>query len=244
MGSPAITLSDQPHFQQCAGWEIEESRWEYTTHGWNFTLKEIKEIYEKEYEEGERLENHLIKKDGKYIAFKDGESCEVPEKFVKTTLNQLEQMLEKGYAAYIFRLDAFHSHPFVPDEVFHKYKDLSGAELIAAYTKDDQLGVLYHNSEHLALRDPPKTGEIDSKAKELISKRSVLGWYDGRPLELTHPGEDAPAKLKEANTAGVPDGYHNIGFITFKATKNGEFVINPNGEEIRVDISFDADYYY
>lgn len=238
--SPAII----PPASSFAFYDETESRWGYGADGWYFTLEEMKEIYEKEYEEGERLENYIKLEDGKYIGFYDGKTFEVSERFVQHTLNHLEQMIEKGYAKYIFRLDAFHNHLFVPDEVFGEYVDLSSAELIEEYTKDDRLGALYHNTEHLALRNPPKTGEIDPEAKELISKRSVLGWYDGRPLELTHPKDDAPEKIKESNTASTPDGYHDIGGLTFKATKDGEFVINPNGEEIRIDLSFSANYYY
>ena len=242
--SPTITLT---HFDTVRAEEYvqnEKPRWEYSTHGWYFTREETKNIYEKEYEEGTRLENHIRIKEGKYMASCYGETFEVPEKFVKGTLRQLEETLEKGYAEYIFRLDAFHSHLFVPNDIFDKYYPLkNGAELIGAYTKDDKLGALYHNTEHLAVEDP-KTGEIDPIAQELHSKRSVLGWYDGRPLEITHPEETAPPAIIEANSASIPDGYHAIGGITFKATKNGEFAIKHNGKEIRIDISFDADSYY
>lgn len=202
----------------------------------------MKVIYEKEYEEGTRLENHVRIENGRYISPYQGKTAEVPEKFIKGTLKQLEETLEKGYAKYIFRLDAFHSHLFLPEEAHQKYKDIIGVELIEAYTKDDALGALYHNTEHLALRD--KNGNLDPEAQDLISKRSVLGWYDGRPLELTYPKEDAPEKIKEANNASIPDGYNNIGNIHFKATKNGEFSIKHNGKEIRIDISFDDFNYY
>jgi len=244
--SPAITCTGTPHSEsRNVSWDVSETGWEYNTHGWNFTLEEIKEIYEKEYEEGERLENYIRIEEGKYIASEYGKNCEIPESFVKTTLKHLEQMLEKDYAKYIFRLDAFHGHIFIPKELFGKYKDLYFIELIAAYTKDEQLGILYHNTEHLALRNPPKTGEIDPEAQELISKRSVLGWYDGRPLELTYPKEGDNQKAIESNCVDIPDGYNTIGGIHFKATKNGEFAItHPNGEEIRIDISFDAFHYY
>ncbi len=245
ISSPVTTFSDTPRsIVHKVGYDSEESRWEYSTHGWYFTREETKQIYEKEYEEGTRLENHIKIKNGKYLASCYGETFEVPGKFVKSTLKQLEETLEKGYAEYIFRLDAFHSHLFVPDKIFDKYVNLkNGAEVSEAYTKDEQLGALYHNTEHLTAEDP-KTGEIDPVAKELLSKRSILGWYDGRPLELTHPKETDPPKIIEANTASVPDGYHSIGALTFKATKNGEFSIKHNGEEIRVDLSFDADSYY
>lgn len=241
--SPTITPTrfDTVHAESYA--LDEKPRWEYSTHGWHFTREETKQIYEKEYEEGTRLENCIKIENGKYMAYYSGKKFEVPEKFVKSTLSQLEETLEKGYAEYIFRLDAFHSHLFIPDEVFDEYYPINGAELISKYTKDDKLGALYHNTEHLTAEDP-KTGKIDPIAKELLSKRSVLGWYDGRPLEITHPKEDAPPAIVKANSASIPDGYHTIGSLTFKATKNGEFSIKHNGKEIRVDLSFDADSYY
>ncbi len=242
--SPTITLTRFDTVRAEEYVQDEKPRWEYSTHGWYFTREETKQIYEKEYEEGARLENCIRIENGKYVAYRYGKKFEVPEKFVKSTLRQLEETLEKGYAEYIFRLDAFHSHLFVPYDVFEKYKDLkNGAEVTEAYTKDEQLGALYHNAEHLTI-EYPKTGEIDPIAKELCNKRSVLGWYDGRSLEITHPKETDLPKIIEANTASIPEGYHIIGGLTFKATKNGEFAIKHKGKEIRIDISFDADSYY
>lgn len=221
----------------------EESKIEYSTHDWFFTRDEMKPLYEKEYEEGKRLEDPIILKDGKYIASCDGKTFEVPEKFVKNTLKHLEQMLEKGYAEYIFRIDSYHNHLFVPEEEHSKYSGLDDSKLIEEYAKDEKLGALYHNSEHLTAKDP-KTGKIDPKAEDLIRKRSVLGWYDGRDVELTYPTENMPAKLKEANTASDPEGTHRVGNMTFKATKNGEFTINHEGKEIRIDLSFNNNQNY
>lgn len=239
LSPPTITLHNSTSNLAYA----QESRWEYSKHGWYFTREEMKNLYEKEYEEGERFENPVRIINGKYVASRDGKTFEIAERFVKHTLKHLEQMLEKGYAEYLFRIDSYHSHLFVPEKEFHKYENIEDAELIEAYTKDESLGALYHNSEHLIAKDP-KTGEVDSKAEDLIRKRNVLGWYDGREIELTYPGEDAIPKQKEANSASEPENTYRVGNINFKATKNGEFIIRPNGKEIRVDISFDDwDYY-
>lgn len=212
---------------------------EYKTHGWFYTLEEMKKVYEKEYEEGKRLENYIGFKGGKYTAYYGGKSFELPEKFIRHTLSQLEQMLEKGYAKYIFKLDACHSHLIVPDRIFEKYIHLNYMDTIEAVVKEDGLGALYHNTEHL--KTPSET---ETEAKKLFDNRSVLGWYDGRPLEIIHPKENDPEAIKEANTGSEPEGYRRIGFLVFKATKNGEFTIKPNGQEIRVDLSFDADAYW
>ncbi|MBM3199539.1 hypothetical protein FJZ53_01290 [Candidatus Woesearchaeota archaeon] len=227
---------------QTVAYAQEESRWGYSKRGWYYTREEAKRVYEKEYEEGERLNNYIKFENGEYIGSKFGKTFEVSENFIKQTLKQLEETLEKGYAEHIFRLDCFHSHLFVPEESFDKYKDLDHVESAKVYVYDTQLGALYHNAEHLTAVD--KEGNIDPIAKDLISKRSVLGWYDGRPLEQTHPTEDMPLAIREANSASIPDGYHTIGSLTFKATKNGEFSIFHKGKEIRVDISFDGDDYY
>lgn len=223
---------------------VVESTWGYDTHGWSFTREDIKKIYEKEYREEERLKNPIRVEDGRYVGSRAGKTFEVPKEFIQHILNHLEQMLEKGYAEYIFRLDAYHGHIFIPGEKPNNPEDIKEDELIAEFTKKGELGILYHNAEHLALRNPPETGEIDPKAEELISKRSVLGWYDGRPLELIYPKESVRKKLKESNCAEIPDGCYELDSIHFKATKNGEFIIRPNGKEIKIDISFDDYNYY
>ena len=55
------------------------------------------------------------------------------------------------------------------------------------FVNDALLGTLFHNAEHLALRSPPHTGSIDPEAQEFRSKRNVIGWYDGRGLEVIFP---------------------------------------------------------
>ena len=211
---------------------------------WFYTLNEIKVLYEKEYRKGERLENFVRIENGKAIAYWMDAQFAIPEKFIKTTLKHLEKMLEKGCAKYIFRLDACHSHLFISNEsFFKKYEKLTFAEMIKTFIKDESLGALYHNAEHLALRKPPKTGKIDPVAENLIKKRNIIGWYDGRPLEFTYPKPSDPIGHLKANTAGIPESYCGFCTINFKANKNGEFIVRHGGQEIRIDISF-CDHYY
>ena len=212
---------------------------------WFYTLDEIKELYEKEYRKGQRLKNFVRIKNGKAIAYCKGAQFEIPEKFIKTTLRHLEKMLEKGCAKYIFRLDASHSHLFISNEsFFKKYENLTYTEVIKTLIKDENLGALYHSAEHLALRKPPITGKIDPVAGNLINRRNIIGWYDGRPLEFTYPKASDPIPLLQANTAGIPKGYYGSWTIIFKANKNGEFNVRYGGQEIRIDISFYDFFYY
>ena len=154
-------------------------------------------------------------------------------------------MLEKGCAKYIFRLDACHSHLFISSESFLKQcENLTFTEMITTFIKDETLGALYHNAEHLALRKPHITGKIDQIAENLIKKRNIIGWYDGRSLELTYPKPSDPIGHLKVNTAGVPEGYCSFCTIKFKANKNGNFIVRHGEQEIRIDISFCDHYYY
>ena len=174
------TAQDRPYWNDL---EI-ESLVEYPD-GWFFTLDQMKTLYDVEYNEGKRLTNFVRHEDGKYLAQCNGESLEIPEPFILTTLHHLQEMLDKGYVKYLFRLDAFHGHPFVSDQQFaEKYQDLSWPDMIKTFVHDESLGILYHTSEHLALRNPPETGPIDYEAQKLIKQRNILGWCDGRPLEI------------------------------------------------------------
>lgn len=212
---------------------------------WFYTLQEMETVYMREYFEGKRLNHHARSRQGRYFVTYEKTKYDIPSDFIRFTLRHLEEMLQKGYAKYIFRLDAFHSHLFVPDSAFREnYEHLNQSDIIRVLVKDDQLGALYHNAEHLALHNPPLTGKIDPAARELIRKRNVIGWFDGRPLELTYPApESSPGRIK-ANTASVPEGHSPLWLLFFKATRNGEFEIRHKNQTIRIDISFHETEYH
>jgi len=233
---------------------VQDSYWKslktesYTTYpdGWFYTLNQMAELYEVEYNEGRRLSNFIKRQNGNFITGCNGESFVVPELFIKTTLRQLKELLDKGLAKYLFRLDSFHSHLFVTYQKFDKeYKGLSYIEMIEKYVNDTSLGSLFHNAEHLALRFPPHTGPIDPEAQELISKRNVIGWYDGkREVEVFSPQKEDLVGSGKSNTAIIPKGYRGVGSIVYKATSNGVFSIRYAGKEIRLDISLFECYYH
>ena len=213
--------------------------------GWFYTLSQMAELYEVEYYEGNRLTNFIKRRAGNFIAECDGETFVVPELFIETTLRLLTELLDKGLAKYLFRLDSFHSHPFVTDQKFQQeYKGLSYIKMTEKYVHDPSLGALFHNAEHLALRSPPHTGAIDPEAQELISKRNVIGWYDGRELEIIYPGKEDSVGRGKSNTALIPEGFRGVGSIVYQATQNGEFSIRHDNKEIYLDISLFECYYH
>jgi hypothetical protein len=213
--------------------------------GWFYTLNQMKELYEIEYNEGKRLSNFIKLEDEDYIAECNGESFIVPNSFIDTTLRQLKELLDSGLVKYLFRLDSFHSHPFVTEQNFEKeYLGLSYIEMAEKFVNDTSLGSLFHNAEHLALRAPPHTGPIDPEAQELISKRNVIGWYDGRGIEVVFPPKKKLVGSGKSNTAIIPKGYRGVGSIIYKATRNGELSITHDNNKIQIDISLFECYYH
>ena len=213
--------------------------------GWFYTLEEIKHQYEIEYEEGKRLANSIVKKDGFFVASCNGDAIKIPTSFVNRTLHLIQSLLEQKLARFIFRLDAFHAHLFVPEHIFDReYSSLATREMIRLFANEDSLGLLFHTAEHLALRNPKNNGPVDPEAKSLIEKRNVIGWYDTRPLEVISLNRNPSTAERRSLTATIPPGYRGVGTITFKATKNGEFSIFQDGKEIRIDISPYECYYH
>jgi hypothetical protein len=212
--------------------------------GWFYTLDEIEEIYEVEYYESHRLESFVKNENGKCINQCNNELSEIPGQFIETTLKLLQQILDRELTEYLFRLDTFHGHFFVTDRQFEKkYLDLNTEEMMKEFVNDDSLGVLIHCAEHLALRKPPRTGDIDKKARELIKQRNIIGWYDTESIEVVTAPKKELIGIGKANTARIPHGFRGVGAITFKANINGEFNIEHGDQTLRLDISL-CDYYY
>ncbi len=213
--------------------------------GWYYTLNQMKKLYDAEYSAGKRLKNHIRYKDGRFLAQCNGQFIEVPERFIFKTLKLLQELLAGNYARYLFRLDACHAHPFVPEETYMlRYSNLNTYQMIDKFVHEDSLGALFHSAEHLALRNPPGSGMIDLEAHDFIRKRNVIGWYDDNPLQIVKPKKTDLIGSGGSYTARIPEGYRTVGSIVFKATNKGEFRIKNQGKVIRLDISLDEHYYH
>lgn len=205
---------------------------------WYYSRAEVDKLYETHYNGEDRLDNyiHEISK-GKYIARVADGYIEVPPEFINHIMLHLWGAIEKGWVNYIFWPDLNHGHLFVPVTLWEGKYSGTGEKFIDQMTRllrddMDKLGILYHAAEHF--------GHYDPANKEAIQTRNVVGWFDGRPIELAYPDPkiDNLAHIK-ANTAGDPEGYDRRWFISVSASKHGHFAIFPNGKEIRFDISFD-----
>jgi len=207
---------------------------------WYYSSEEVTKLYELHYNREGRLDNYIHEKSGdKYIARTSlGKRIEVPEVFIQYMLSHLETALEKGWVRYIFWPDLNHGHLFILKKLWEeKYVDdprYYVNDMLSQILEEDlaHMGILYHAAEHFCLLDPANA--------EYIRTRNVVGWFDGRPIELTYPDPETarPAHVK-ANTAEDPEGYDRKAFISVSASKDGYFAIHPNGKEVRLDISFD-----
>lgn len=220
----------------CSGLEkaiAQEAPSRYEKHGWSYTLEEMREIYEQEYDGEKILKNFLRKKNGNWVGLIGGKEFAVPQEFLDKTLKHLKDMLEQEAAKFIFRLDCSHGHFFIDKEIYKsKYAALDGYETARALVGDSGLGILFHNLEHL---------KADSEeAVECHKKRNVAGWYDGRPIAILPLPKDKKSTAVSAEELG-----HDLApYPKFAAHKEGSFSIEVGGKEIRLDISFDDNSYY
>jgi hypothetical protein len=205
---------------------------------WYYSFDEVTKLYNTHYNREGRIANyiHEIYK-GKYVARVGDNFIAVPPEFIKYIQKHLWDAIENGWVNYIFWPDLNHGHLFVPLDLWEEKYVSTGESFIDQITRllrddMDKLGILYHAAEHFDHSDPANEAAIRT--------RNVIGWFDGRLIELAYadPKIDKPAHV-EANTAGDPEGYDRKWFISVSASKYGYFTICPNGIEVRFDISFD-----
>ena len=206
---------------------------------WHFSSNEIDAAYRYQERFGPRLKSP-VKPNGCYLgqteftASSRGKQFLVPCEFLKQTIRHLKQMFESGAARYLFPLDADHAHLAVPAEQWReKYSLLPADERLPAALRDRALVALYHTAEHLAT-DDGQSSHQEEVLKNWRAKRNVLGFFDGRPVEILAP---------LAHDAGhdIPEHYTNVVTINFLAHRLGELVFSVNGKSISFDLSFEED---
>ena len=158
----------------------------------------------------------------------------VPCRFITEATRHLKEMLAIGAAKYLFPLDADHAHLAIPMELWAtKYSKLPSEQILPALLLEPQLVALYHTAEHLEISDP-KTGSVNQAAKAWKEKRNVLGFFDGRPIQILPPD---PA----GHGVGMPAGYNSYGGFNFLANPRGELFIFHNNRVITFDVSLELE---
>lgn len=203
---------------------------------WHFSPQEMDTIYAREYVGEKLLKNRLRREGGKIVGAVGGASLEVPEAFVLRILDDLRQMIEAGATRLIFRLDAFHAHPFMDEALYYERYGRESKSLLEdakILVNDPDVGMLYHNSEHLLVEAD------DAASVRIYAKRNVWSFGLGKEIVIL-PLPDG--KVKAASAPAGTTGFRR--FPAFAAHKDGEFILRANGTEIRLDISLDDTEYY
>lgn len=77
--------------------------------------------------------------------------------------------------------------------------------------------------------------ENDAESVELNKKRNVLGFFDGRPIEIL----PLPKEKSSAVSVHSKKAHDLLPYPCFAAHKDGALEIEAGREKIRYDISFD-----
>ncbi len=202
---------------------------------WHFSAAEIGAAYQYQESYGGRMCNALpafscVTGKADFATTIHGVPVRVDCRFVNQVTQHLKGMLDIGAARYLFPLDADHAHLAVPADVWsEKYEKLSPAQLMAALLNEPKIVALYHTAEHLEPEARSKASE-DAAVRRWREQRNVLGYFDGRPLQVLPPHP-------EGFGVGLPDGFVSYGGFNFLASPRGELMILQGQRVISFDIS-------
>jgi hypothetical protein len=212
---------------------------QYPRNSWYFSAAEIGAAYQYQENYGGRMRNALpafscMTGKADFTATIRGIPVRVGCRFVSQVMHHLKDMLDIGAARYLFPLDADHAHLAVPADVWtEKYEKLSSAQVMAALLNEPKLVALYHTAEHLEPAAKVK-GSEDAGVRRWREQRNVVGYFDGRPLQvlLPHP---------EGFGVGLPDGLVSYGGFNFLASPRGELMILQGQRAITFDVSLEME---
>ncbi len=204
---------------------------------WYFNAEGIETAYRYQEMFGARLHNPLRGRDcllgqKKFAAAYRGKEFSASCRFITETIRHLKEMLTVGAAKYLFPLDADHGHLAIPADLWEsKYRKMPREKLLSALLEEPALAVLYHTAEHLTVFDG-ETEKENREAKAWKLKRNVLGFYDGRPIEILPPDP-------RGFGVSAPEPYYTIGGFSFLASPGGELSLFLKGKAVVFDVSFD-----
>ena len=203
---------------------------------WFFTANEIADAYRYQQQFGARLRNPLepqacLHGQKEFFASYQGRRFMAPCRFVGETVRQLRELLESGAARYLFPLDVDFADLAIPADVYgSKYKQLPSEDILPALLREPTLVAIYHTAIHL----DPKASNEGSAMHGWGEKRTVTGFYDGRPNQL----------LSERSDGGVyhePDGLVRLGGFHMMGHFLGELAFVAGETVVTFDLSFDND---
>ncbi|MBI2023512.1 hypothetical protein HYT01_03050 [Candidatus Giovannonibacteria bacterium] len=199
-----------------------------------YTADEIRAAFGYHYNHGKRLECPISWAGAGYHTVSGGEDIAISDAFVKKVEEHVKQMFEAGAARYLFMPDAGHAHLILPREKAQKYLALpTMLQKLKAVLEDAELGALYHTAEYLSVHPGDASDVYEWKAK-----RNVIGWFDGRPINILPPHEFG-------HGLGAPDGFTTVSNFDISAHREGIFYLVPSPDSSGViqGMSFDISFF-
>ena len=202
---------------------------------WYFSAKEIHAAYQYQENFGARIRNPVKAQEcflGRpdFVASYRSLDFVAPCRFITESTRHLKEMLNAGAAKYFFPLDANHAHLGIPVTAWEgKYRHLPNEQILPALLDDPALVALYHTAEHLDIR-----AATSADGKKWLEQRNVLGFFDGRPIEIL------PPKPRHQGV-GMPEKYHSYGGFDFLASRAGALFVFSGNRMITFDVSLDPD---
>ena len=203
---------------------------------WFFTASEIAAAYRYQEQFGGRLSNPLKPEqcyygEQEFAASQQKRQFTAPCRFITETIRQLRELLGSGAAKYLFPLDVDRASFAVPRAVWEaKYKKLPSEKILHALLLEPTLVAVYTTALHLDRAPSNKESGTSGWGK----RRTVVGFYDGRPNQLL-------ARRLDGKLYSELAGFVQLGGFTLMGHFLGELTFVAGESVVMFDISFDDD---
>jgi hypothetical protein len=165
-----------------------------------------------------------------FVASWQGKKFLAPCRFIHETISHLRAASKTSATQTNFPLRTDHVHLAVPAELWEeKYSRLPKDEILSAVLRESRLVAVYHANDALTLAD--SEGEKAEPTKRPpYDNRQVLGYYDGRVIEIL------PARAN-----ALADRYRSVAWFYFLPRRLDAPTAFSGNEAVTFDVSFDHD---
>jgi hypothetical protein len=161
-----------------------------------------------------------------FIASWQGRRFSAPCRFIHETISHLRAVSQIS-TRLVFPLHNDHVHLAVPSDLWEeKYHAFSNDEILSAVLRESRLVAVYHANDSLVFADSETTTE--PHRRRTSTDRQVLGYYDGRGIEVLPSHLNALAKR-----------YRSVAWFYFQPRASDGITAFFSGEGLTFDISFD-----
>ena len=165
-----------------------------------------------------------------FVASWQGKKFTAPCRFIYETIAQLRAVSQLGASKLTFPVRTDHVHLAVPSKLWEeKYHKLPKDEILSAVLRESRLVAVYHATDGLTLVDSKGAG-ADPNKRQPYDNRQVLGYYDGRVIEIL------PAR---ANV--LAHRYRSVAWFYFLPHRLDGLTGLSSSDAVTFDISFDHD---